>query len=1028
MKRCEFVFIYKKNVIDPARKVSLKVEELTIDKVLDKLFRNSDTKYEILNRQIILTPDRSVKTKPVDIHSVLQLEQPRQKEITGKVTDSDGLPLPGVSVIVKGTTIGTVTNNDGAFSLNIPLNAETLQFSFVGMRTQEVAIEDRTTFTVVIEEEMIGIEEVVAVGYGTMKKRDITGSVVSINEEALANRPSTNLEQMLQGNMAGLSVTVTGNSAEGTRNNMLIRGQNSITASNSPLIILDGVPFVGELSEISPNDVKSLEVLKDASSSAIYGARGANGVILITTKKGVTGKMITSYDGSFGIEEMTNVPELLDGKTFYELKQQRGLVTTPIEDEGYETGRDTDWLGIATRTGKRQQHNFSIRGGSEQTNYYISASYNNVKGIAIGDEFERYLFRINLDHKLTDWLTFGTNTQYGYYDRSGIESEFVWTYEMNPLAIPYNDDGSIRMYTWEDATYSVNPLDYSLRDNSDITRRFFTNTYVLVDFPFLEGLSFKFNTGYDYSSNLYQEYRGRNTYDGIRRGGQLSNRNNYDENWLVENILSYTAEFAKHRVFITALYSAQNEWDHTDRINAQGFPNDVMTYYQAGKALLIEPSSSYSERSHISQMFRANYSFDSRYLLTFTARRDGYSAFGENSKFGIFPSVAVGWNIANERFMEGIEKVNDLKLRISYGVNGNEAISPYSTLPNLSTINYVDVDDKTLVGFHPNKLGDPTLGWETTKSLNIGLDFNLFNNRIMGLIDVYSSHTYDLLLKKSISSVNGVTSIIENIGETKNRGIEIQLTSYNISKKNFSWKTDFNITRNQNEIVQVGLTDDEGNYIDDIGNRWFIGSPINVAYGYVFDGIWQEDNIETPQGPVLAGDIRVKDSDGDGVISTSDKEIIGQLIPDFIAGMTNTFKYKNWRLSFFLNSIYGIKKRNPFLSTGDNDFRKNKYPVNYWTPENPHNEYPRLDDGKNTNPYGLNFIRDASFLRLQELTFGYTFSSSKLSSIGMKDLELYANLKNLYTLTKWTGMDPEFGDQYERPQTSVHQLGLRFSF
>ncbi len=694
---------------------------------------------------------------------------------------------------------------------------------------------------------------------------------------------------------------------------MLIRGQNSITASNNPLIILDGVPFEGQLSEINPNDINSLEILKDASSSAIYGARGANGVILITTKKGIAGKMVTSYDGYFGIEQMTNVPELLDGKTFYELKQQRGLVTTPIEDEGFETGRSTDWLDIATRTGKRQQHNLSIRGGSARTDYYISASYSNVKGIAIGDEFERYLFRINLNHKLTDWLTFGTNTQYGHYDRSGIESEFVWTYEMNPLAIPYNEDGSIRMYTWEDATYSVNPLDNSLRENSNITRRFFTNNFFLVEFPFLNGLSFKINTGYDYSSNLYQEYRGRNTYDGIRRGGQLRNRNNYDENWLVENILSYKGEFGKHGLFLTALYSAQNEWNHTEGVNAEGFPNDAMTYYQASEAILKEPYSSYSEMSHISQMLRANYSFDSRYLLTLTVRRDGYSAFGEDRKFGVFPSCAVGWNIANEDFMQNLHRINVLKLRISYGVNGNEAISPYSTLPNLSSIYYIDVDENPLVGFYPNKLGDPTLGWETTKSLNIGLDFKLFNNRISGLIDAYSSHTSDLLLSKSISSVNGVTSIVENIGETKNMGIEFQRTSYNISKTNFIWKTDFNISHYKNEIVQVGLTDEEGNYIDDIGNRWFIGYPIDVYYDYVFDGIWQEMNLDTPQGPVRAGDIRVKDINDDGVISTADKAIQGQLIPDFIAGMTNTFKYKNWRLSFFLNSIYGIEKRNPFL-------------------------------------------------------------------------------------------------------------------
>ncbi|MCF8379009.1 MAG: TonB-dependent receptor [Bacteroidales bacterium] len=1017
----DFTFLYNSEILDLNRKTDIRVKDEQINNILNKLFKNTNIKYVVYNKQIILSNN--------EIISGLKSETQPTILISGTVTDENGDPMIGATVVIKGTTQGAITDVGGRYELNALPGAAFLVFTYVGYISKEIAIEGRTDISVSLAQELLGLDEVVVVGYGTMKKRDITGSVVSINEESLSLRPNTNLEQMLQGSAAGLSINVNGNNAEGTKNTMLIRGQNSITASNNPLIILDGVPFEGQLSEINPNDISSLEVLKDASSSAIYGARGANGVILISTKKGIDGKMVTSYDGYFGIEQMINIPLLLDGKTFYELKQKRGLVTTPIEDEGYESGRDTDWLGIATQPGNRQQHNLSIRGGNKQTNYFISTSYNSVKGVAVNDKFERYLFRINLNHKLTDWLTFGTNTQYGYYDRSGIEAEFVWTYEMNPLAIPYYEDGSIRMYTWEDATYSVNPLDYTLRDNSDITRRFFTNNFFLVDLPFLDGLSFKFNTGYDFNSNLYQEYRGRDTYDGIRRGGQLSNRNNYDENWLIENILSYKADIGMHRLFLTALYSAQNEWNHSERINAEGFPNDAMSYYQAAEALLREPSSSYSENAHISQMLRANYSFDSRYLLTLTARRDGYSAFGKERKFGLFPSFALGWNIANERFMKNIDPIEALKFRISFGINGNEAISPYSTLPNLSTIFYIDVNDNPLVGFYPNKLGDPTLGWETTKSLNMGLDFNLFKNRIIGLLDLYSSNTTDLLLSKSISSVNGVKSIVENIGETKNMGIEFQLSSFNISKKDFIWKTDFNISHYQNEIVQVGLTDEEGNYIDDIGNKWFIGSPINVYYDYVFDGIWQETNLNTPQGPVRAGDIRVKDTNGDGVISTSDKKIQGKQIPDFVAGMTNTFKYKNWSFSFFLNSIYGIEKKNPFLDTGDSDFRKNRYPVNYWTTENPNNDYPRLDESSRTNSYGISFLRDASFLRLQELTLSYTFSEKILpsSKTGISNLEVYANFKNLFTLTKWTAMDPEFNDQYERPQTAIYQFGIRFS-
>jgi TonB-linked SusC/RagA family outer membrane protein len=950
------------------------------------------------------------------------------KTVTGTVKGDDSSALPGVTVLIKGTTQGAVTDADGNFSIpNIPEDA-TLQFSFIGMKSQDIPVAGKSSIEIVMESSDIGLDEVVVVGYGTMKKSDLTGSVVSINAETLLKRPSVNLEQMLQGSMAGLSLSVTGNSAEGSRNTLRIRGESSISASNSPLIILDGVPFEGSLSEINPNDIGSIEVLKDASSAAIYGARAASGVILITTKKGKTGEMITSYSGYYGFDPMVNVPTLLDGKTFYETKTGRDESTSLIEDEGYAEGRNTDWLDIITRSGKRQEHNISIRGATDKTNYYLSAAYTDVQGIAIGDEFKRFSFRVNLEQKLNDWISLGTNTQYGYYDRSGVAADFENAYRMNPLGIPYNEDGSMRLYTWEDAVYNKNPLNTTLYENSDITRRFFTNNYVQFDFPFLKGLSYKLNTGYDFSSNLAQTYRGRDTHIGLTSNGVLDVDNKYDENWIIENIISYKKEFGLHKIFLTALYSAQNEWNDSEDLHAEDFPNDVMTYYQADKATLIEPNQGYSENSHISQMLRAHYSYDSKYLLTATVRRDGYSAFGSDQKFGIFPSVALGWNLAEENFMQNIDPIDQLKLRVSYGSVGNEAISPYSTLPNLSSINYIDVDGNTLFGFYPQKIGDPTLSWETSESLNIGLDFGLFNNRLRGLVDIYQTQTTDLLLNKSITSVNGNDVITQNIGETKKRGIEFQLSSINISKSDFTWSTDFNIAHNRSEIVNVGLTDEEGNYIDDVGSRWFIGEPINVYYDYAFDGIWQEDVADAPQGPVTAGSIRVKDVDGDEEITPDDRIIQGQRTPDFVAGMTNNFRYKNWSLTVFMNSIYGINRPNSFLSTNDQDLRYNRYPVAFWTPENMSNEYPRNDRTQNTNSYGVDFYRDASFLRIQEVTLSYDFPKTILDRIGFANFQLYANIKNPLTITSWEGLDPEFSSQLDRPQNMTYLFGMKFSF
>jgi TonB-linked SusC/RagA family outer membrane protein len=949
----------------------------------------------------------------------------QNRTITGKIIGDDGLGLPGVSIVVKGTTTGTISNVDGNYMLKIGSADNVLVYTSIGMDKVEVEVGNRTIIDVTMNVSNFGLDEVIVVGYGTQKKSDVTGSVVSVSAKEIEDRPRVSVEQMLQGAAAGMNITVNSSSAEGSDNALFIRGKNSINASNSPLIILDGVPYTLNLSELNPRDIASIEVLKDASSTAIYGARGANGVILITTRRGESGELRVNYEGSYSINSVINVPELMDGTTFYETKVDRGLSTTTIEDEGYELGRTTDWIDIATQTAKTQNHNLSFSGGTEKTNFYVSLSYIDAEGVSIGDDFQRYTFRINLDHQLTSWLKFSTNTQYGYYDRSGVNADFEDAFEMNPLGEAYEDDGSYTMETWEDGVYSINPMNSTLYDNSDITRRFMANNSVLLDVPFVEGLSYHLNTGYDYRSRLQQTYRGTDTYVGLQSDGSSDSDNRYDEGWIVENIVSYKREFANHSIFLTGLYSAQSDWMEEHNVSAEGFPNDVMTYYQAAYADLVEVVDSYEKTTHLSQMLRANYAYDSRYLFTATVRRDGYSAFGEDTKFGIFPSVALGWNIANESFMSNIDNVDILKLRLSYGVNGNEAVDAYSTLATLSSENYVDADDGTLYGFYPSSIGDPTLGWESTASFNTGLDVSLLNNRLRGSVDMYWSRTTDLLLDLSISEINGTSSITKNIGETKNNGIELQLSSVNIQKSDFKWTTNFNISHYDTEIVNVGLTDDDGNYIDDVDNELFIGEPISVNYDYVFDGIWQEDTEDTYQGDVVAGDIRYLDVDGDGTMSTDDKQVIGRKIPDFTAGMTNTFQYKNWRLSFFLNSIVGITKSNSLLGTNDLDLRQNRYNVTFWTAENQSNEYSRNDKSANVNPKSMSFYRSTDFLRLQDISLSYRLPKQKTDLYKLNNVEVFMNIKNLAIWTDWIGLDPEFDDQKAVPQTATYMFGVK---
>lgn len=948
-----------------------------------------------------------------------------QNTVSGKVLDNNGEGLPGAVVQEQGTNNGVITNVDGGFELTVSPDAN-LVVTFLGFESQTIEVGNQTNIQFNLKQDLKTLEEVVVVGYGTQKKSDVTGSVASISSEVLESRPSlVSLEQMLQGTVAGLNINVNSSNAEGSSNSILIRGAKSINAGNEPLIVLDGIPYQGGLSELNPRDVSSIEVLKDASASAIYGARGANGVILITSKKGKEGKLSVNYTGTYAFDQIVNVPDLMDGSTFYESKVARGEGTTLIEDEAYRVGRNTDWVDIATQTGIQQQHNLSFSGGNKKTTFYLSLARTNSEGVAIGDEFARTTFRVNLGHKIIPWITFNTNTQLAHYDRSGNDADFERAFEMNPLGIPYEEDGSIRMLTWEDEIYGANPLLDLLNVNSNITRRIITNNSLTFDFPFLKGLSYKLNSGYDFRSALVQTYQGRNTRDGSRVGGSLDISNAYDEDWLLEHILSYKQDFGKHSIFLTALYSAQSEWAEDHDFHGEGFPNDTRTYYQISSASLVEPSSSYNLRTHVSQMFRANYTYDGRYLFTFTTRRDGYSAFGEDTKYGVFPSVAVGWNIANESFMQGISIFNSLKLRASYGLSGNEAVGAYQTLPTLSDREYVDGNDGTLFGFFPNNIGDPSLGWESTTSLNTGLDFDMFDGRIRGTIDTYWSQTTDLLLARSISPVNGFTSITQNRGETSNNGIEFQISTINVQNNDFTWSTNFNIAHYDTKIVNVDLTDENGDFIDDVGSRWFIGEPIDVNFNYVIDGIYQEDLDETPQGAVEAGDIRYLDSDGDGTITDNDREIIGRRIPDFTSGITNTLTYKNFTLSFFINAVFGITKSNELLSTNDLDYRQNRYNVDFWTPENLSNEYPRNAANTQVNPLGVPFYQSADFVRLQNISLSYALPTSLLSRFNIQSLEVFTNMRNVSTWTDWVGLDPEFNDQTAVPQTTTYLFGVK---
>lgn len=954
----------------------------------------------------------------------------QQVTIQGRViNDETNAPIAGVAISVEGTTTGTLTNSAGEFTLNVPNANATLVVSSVGFAENRISLNGRTNVVVRLREEAIALDEIVVIGYGAQKKSDLTGSVATVDAQRLENTAATTIEQAIQGTVPGVAITTTGGGAE-PRNTFQIRGQNSILAGNEPLIVVDGIPYAGSISEINQNDVASISVLKDASAAAIYGSRGSNGVVLITTKKG-GGAPRFAYEGNAGVQEITNVPRLMTGTEFAEFKCVRlsggsncESVLTDTELENLRSGQNADWLDLAMRTGHQQQHNLSFAGGSDNIRYYVAGSVLDVSGVARNDDFQRYSFRVNLDSDVKSWLKMGTSTQMSHADRSGLGADFSDAFFMNPLTNPFNSDGTLTLTPWPEDVFWANPLQGTLVVDSDKTRRVLTSNFVEANL--LPGLSYRINAGADFASAELGRYFGRDTRRGLEAQGIAQTENARRFDWTAENILRFDRTFGNHRLDVTGLVSFQENSIEEDHLDSEGFPNDVLTYYQANVGALVLPAYVFSDSRLISQMGRLNYGFDDRYLITLTARRDGFSGFGANNKYGVFPSVALAWNVSNESFWPYSESANTFRFRGSYGQNGNQAISPYQTLARLGELSYVE-NAQTAPGFLPTSLGNPSLKWETTTSLNFGADLGLWRDRVTASVDVYRARTDDLLLNRLISPVHGITRIAANIGEVANRGIEFQISSLNIDRPNFSWSTDFNIAANRNEILNL-YGDDQ----DDLGNQWFIGHPIDVIYDYRFDGIWQEgDDIASSAQPnAQPGDVRIVDLNGDGTINPDDRTFLGSLQPDFVAGLTNTLRFKGITLSTFLHSVQGVVRENGLLGLNlvHAEVRRNTVFQEYWTPQNPSNRVPRNSD--DSNPLSVPFLEDASFVRLQDVTLSYAVPASWSGRVGASSLRLYVNGRNLWTRTDWTGTDPEFNNANQRgiPLQRVIVGGINVQF
>ncbi|GAB2787352.1 TonB-dependent receptor [Rhabdobacter roseus] len=951
--------------------------------------------------------------------------------VSGKVTDESNEPLPGVNILGKGTTVGTVTDAEGTFQLSLPDQVSTLVFSSIGYSTKEVAINGQSVINVVLAPDNRSLDEVVVVGYGQQSKRNVTGSIAKVEMSKFENYPNTNVTQALRGTIAGVQFTENGRPGQG--GNILVRGQRSISAGNGPLIVLDGIFFNGSLNDINPNDISSMEVLKDASAAAIYGSRAANGVILITSKKGTSDKPTVRFNTFQGVSGWSYRPKLLTPERYiqktldYEwqfrrtpqrpdISQLENLLTPP-ERVNYANGHTLDPWDVVAQQGRMQSYDLSIAGNSKGTNYFISGNYTLEKGIIFNDNARRISLRANIETKVADWFAVGMNAQFSDRDMSKVPANIREAYWLSPYAQLFYEDGDPVPYPVDDQLVSSPIRGALLNRNEQGSQNLFANLYGKIDLPFIEGLSYRINYspnfrwGRNYNfSPIYQRY-------GLNNLGSASKENTSNFDWVLENILSYTKSLGQNHEFdVTALYG-RNATNY-NRTSAAGSDftafTDVNGWNNLSVAQVYNVESNATQVEGVSAMLRLNYRFKNRYLFTLTARRDGSSVFSENHKYATMPSAAIAWIASEEKFLQS-SPFDLLKFRLSYGAVGNQAISPYQTLVRGSTLRYVFGDGSpTYTGGFISGIGNNNLKWETTYSTNLAVDFEMLRGRLGGTLEAYNMNTKDLILSKTLPSAMGFNSILENVGEVNNKGLEITLNTVNVRSGKFEWSSNVVFSTNRNRIVHLTGEDANKDGIEDdnLTNRWFIGQPIRVAFDYVLDGIYQvgDDDIPTGQRP---GWHRIQDVSGNGTIGPEDRVVFGQYEPKYRWGFTNMFRYGPFSLSVFVNAMQGWIQQFNLLAVNNTGGSGNfpGRPANFldsgwWTEDNPSDTRPSLDY---VNATGHNYYASRDFIRIQDVSLAYEVPKSLLNRIKVGGLRLYVSGKNVATFTDFPGFDPESG-------------------
>ena len=1047
-------FVYSSNTIQANRLINISASNKKLSEVLSMIFKPLNISFKLIGGQIMLNADNFQQS-----NNIKKAEQ----SVSGKITDETGMGLPGVSVVEKGTQHGTVTDTDGKFTLTVNGNASVLVFSFVGYSSQEIAVGNQSLIDLSLKIDNKSLNEVVVVGYGVQKKADLTGAIATISADKLKSKAAVSYGEALVGQMAGVQVQQTNGAPGGEGLSIRVRGTGSISATSSPLYVIDGFPIDSSASSlVNTTDIESIQVLKDASSTAIYGSRGANGVVIITTKKGTIGAPTISFNTFYGVQQVARKIDVMNTREYLEFfkdgHNQAWLDRAPMAGDPVHTINDSNemrskytnasfytipesfnnpgnfadinWQDEIFRTASTQKHELSISGGTEKVRYAISGSYTNQQGIQINTDFKRYNLRTNITSNITKKLETGISVSAFYSQNNdvanGKDSPLAYSLYLPPIYPLRNADGTYGSQVRNPEIWAgdvANPV--SIAENiTNYTNKNAVIASAYAQYEIIKDLKFRVSINGNLENKRLKFYQPSFVdTDGSRAPRNATARNEtwLTSNWLVENTLNYSKVlFSKHAINLLAGYTTQKAFGEYARVNAQNFPNDAVRTLSAGQ--IVGGTSTEFQNSLISYLSRFTYSFDDKYLFSASIRKDGSSKFGSNNKWGTFPSLSAGWRISSEPFLKNISQISDLKVRASWGLVGNNKIGNYDAIAR-TTSTYYTLNGALVNSVNPTNYPNPDLGWEKTRQWNLGLELGLLNDRIRLEADFYDSKSVDLLLNVPVPTLSGYNSQLQNIGKVQNKGMEYLVKTRNTIGE-FKWSTDFNISFNRNKVLALGPDQRPIFGSAPNANNTFIttiGQPIATFYGYQYNGVFK-NQAELDTWPHLAndrpGDPRYEDINKDGQITAADKTYLGSNQPKFIYGFGNDLSYKHFDLNVQLTGSHGAKLFSFFnrmigIYHGD---RNGRTKLNdRWRSE----EDPGSGDilRANRDPKGLQkepssyWVENGSFLRFRNVSVGYTFSSMLLQQLKLKALRVYVTGQNLYTFTKYPGYDPETSSQ-----------------